>query len=82
MRSFIKSISNNKKIIIGIILAPITVYFLNILCVSIFNVGTYLGTFLRNLYSIVVCWIKEEHCSSFIFILDNNILYYLIALYF
>lgn len=55
MRNIIKSISDNKKIIIGIVLAPITVYTLNILIVAIFNMGVYVGTFLRNLYSIVVC---------------------------
>lgn len=52
---FLKKITNNKKLILGILLAPIAMYTFNILAVFIFNIGTYFGTFLRHLYSIVVC---------------------------
>lgn len=55
MHNILKSINENKKIIIGIMLAPIAMYLFNILVVSIFNMGTYLGTFIRHLYSTVVC---------------------------
>ena len=53
MRSFLKSIQDHKKIIIGIILAPLTMYVFSILVTSVFNMGTYVGTFFRNLYSLV-----------------------------
>ncbi len=55
MRSAVKMIADNKKTIIGIILSPLILYILNVLAICIFNLGTYLGTFLRNLYTIVVC---------------------------
>lgn len=53
MRNILKSINNNKKIIIGVILAPIVMYILNIYIISIFNIGTYVGTFIRNLFNYV-----------------------------
>lgn len=45
---------DNKKTILKILISPIILYVLNILAICIFNLGTYLGTFLRNLYTIVV----------------------------
>jgi len=54
VRSKIKYIIDKRKTIIGIILLPIILYVLNILAICVFNLGTYLGTFLRNLYYIVV----------------------------
>ena len=54
MRSKIRYIVDKRKTIIGIILSPIILYVLNILATCVFNLGTYLGTFLRNLYFIVV----------------------------
>ena len=53
MRNILKSINNNKKIIIGVILAPIVMYIKNIYIISIFNIGTYVGTFIRNLFNYV-----------------------------
>ena len=55
MHNTIKRIEENKKTILGIALSPIILYTFNILAICIFNLGTYLGTFLRNLYTIVVC---------------------------
>ena len=55
MRNIISFISNNKKIVIGIILAPIAVYLISMLLTTIFRIGTYLGTFLRYLYFRIVC---------------------------
>ena len=50
-----QKIVDNKKTIFYIVMSPIILYTLNVLAICIFNVGTYLGTFLRNLYTIVVC---------------------------
>ncbi len=55
MHSIENKITKNKKIILEIILAPITVYIANIIIITLFRLGNYLGTFLRNLYYIVVC---------------------------
>jgi hypothetical protein len=55
MRNFLNVVNNNKKIIICIILAPIIVFILSVVLTAIFNFGTYFGTFIRNLYSLVVC---------------------------
>jgi hypothetical protein len=55
VHSIENKITKNKKIILEIILAPITVYIANIIIITLFRLGNYLGTFLRNLYYIVVC---------------------------
>lgn len=54
MHNTIKSIENNKKTILGILISPFILIILNILATCIFNIGTYCGTFLRCLYTIVV----------------------------
>ena len=59
MQNIINKISNKRKLIIGIILLPVMLYVLNILMITIFNIGTYMGTFLRYLYLYVVCWKKS-----------------------
>jgi len=55
VQSIGKKILKNKKIIMQIISAPIAIYIANILIITLFRLGNYLGTFLRNLYYIVVC---------------------------
>ncbi len=55
MRSIINEISKHKKIIIGTLLAPVAMYVFSILAIDLFKLGNYAGTFLRNLYSMVVC---------------------------
>ena len=55
MRNIIGEISKHKNIIIGTLLAPIAMFIFSILAIDLFKLGNYLGTFLRNLYSIVVC---------------------------
>ncbi len=53
MQNLIKN-SKHKLYIILIISSPIIMMIFNILVLTIFNIGTYLGTFLRYLYHIVV----------------------------
>lgn len=50
-----KYILENKGVIFGIIFSPLIMYFFNIFVKFLFNLGVYYGTFLRNLYAIVVC---------------------------
>lgn len=44
----------NKLSILLIIVSPIIVAVCNVLVLAIFNLGTYVGTFLRFLYKVVV----------------------------
>ena len=53
MRNILKTMNDNRRIIIGVILAPIIMYIFNIYIISIFNIGTYVGTFIRNLFNYV-----------------------------
>ena len=55
MRNLIKSIQDNRRLIIGIILAPGVMYISSIIMLSIFRLGNDLGTVLRHLYSMIVC---------------------------
>lgn len=50
-----KYIIENKKIIFGIVFSPFMMYSFNVCVLFLFKMGIYLGTFLRNLYSFVVC---------------------------
>lgn len=50
-----KYIIKNKGIIFGIMFSPLIMYLFNICVTFLFNLGVYYGTFLRNLYEIVVC---------------------------
>lgn len=47
--------NKNKFNILLIILSPIIMMVFNVFVVTIFNTGTYIGTFFRYLYHIVVC---------------------------
>lgn len=55
MRSIINLIKENKKVIIGVSISPFVMYSFSVLAVSLFKLGTTLGTFIRHLYFIVVC---------------------------
>ncbi len=50
-------IKNNKIIqnVLLLVFSPIIMISFNVVVVTIFNIGTYLGTFLRALYHLVVC---------------------------
>lgn len=50
-----KYIIENKKIILGIILSPFAMYIFNTFVMFLFNIGTYFGTYLRYVYSNIVC---------------------------
>lgn len=50
-----KYIVENKSVIFGIIFSPFIMYSFNVCVAFLFNLGVYYGTFLRNLYEIVVC---------------------------
>jgi len=55
----IKKVINNKKslliILVTIIIFPFIIMILNATIVTIFTFGEYVGTFLRHLYSLIVC---------------------------
>lgn len=53
MQNLIKT--KGKWYILLIILSPLIMMMLNLLVVTLFNTGTYIGTFFRYLYHIVVC---------------------------
>lgn len=55
MRSTLEMIMVRRKLVIEILLLPIIVYTSGVLMLSTFNLGTYLGTFLRYIYYYVVC---------------------------
>jgi len=40
-------------IVLGIIFSPFAFYFTNMILLSLFNFGTYIGTFLRELFNLV-----------------------------
>ncbi len=48
---------NNKciKVIATLLIFPLISVVTNVLTITIFNSGNYLGTFIRHLYNIVVC---------------------------
>ena len=52
----IKNIESNRivKVILFILLSPFIAMFLTLILKTLFNLGTYLGTFLRFLFDIVV----------------------------
>jgi hypothetical protein len=53
MSSTIKYIVNNKGKILLIMFSPAIMYTMNVVVNALFNSGTYLGTFIRNLFSMV-----------------------------
>ena len=53
MSSTIKYIVNNKGKILLIMFRPDIIYNMNEVVKALFNSGTYLGTFIRNLFSMV-----------------------------
>jgi len=54
MQNLIKS-HKNKLQIIALVFSPLLMAICNVLVVTIFNLGTYLGTFWRHLFHLVVC---------------------------
>lgn len=55
MQNIIVKISDNKKTILEILFLPLIAYVCTILIQVLFNMGTYLGIFLRYIYYYVVC---------------------------
>ena len=55
MRNIIVKISNYKKTILELLFLPLMVYISTVLIQVLFNMGTYLGIFLRYIYYYVVC---------------------------
>jgi hypothetical protein len=53
MSSIINFVQKNKIIVLGIIFSPLIMYLSSILIKVVFNMGTYLGTFVRNIFSLV-----------------------------
>lgn len=55
MPCMIKSIIDNKKTILVVMFSPFIAYCFNTFVVFLFNMGTYFGTYIRYLYSSMVC---------------------------
>ena len=55
MHNIINIVINNKKMILEVLLLPLIVYASSVVMLATFNIGTYLGTFLRYIYYYVVC---------------------------
>lgn len=53
MSNAIKVIKENKYKILLIMFAPLMTYTFNILVKALFNSGTYLGSFIRGVFSLV-----------------------------
>ena len=48
--------ANLLKKIAYVLAFPIVLTIINVLVLTIFNFGEYMGTFIRHLFDIVVCW--------------------------
>jgi len=53
MSNVIKVLKENRKTILLIMFAPAMTYIFNVLVKAIFNSGTYLGSFIRGVFSLV-----------------------------
>ena len=53
MSSIKEYISNNKKLVLAIIFSPLIMYVFGTIVNATFNMGTYLGTYLREAISLV-----------------------------
>ncbi len=53
MSSIVKYVSENKKLVLGIIFAPSIMFVFGTIVRAIFNMGTYLGTYFREIISLV-----------------------------
>ena len=59
MQNIVINFGNNKnkykKILLIVILLPIIMILFNSIIATIFNLGTFIGTFLRYIYNFIVC---------------------------
>ena len=53
MSSIKEYISNNKMLVLGIIFSPLIMYVFGNLVNATFNMGTYLGSYIREIISLV-----------------------------
>ena len=53
MSSIINYVQKNKVVVLGIVFSPAIMFVSSILIKVVFNMGAYLGTFVRNIFSLV-----------------------------